>query len=130
MKTMKRKILVVDDDANLSQLLSKGLTAYGYETRTENDSTCALAAVRAFKPDLLVLDVDMPVMDGGDVARQLSEQPDACNLPILFLTSLMSKEDAVRFEKTGETILAKPIRIVELAQHIEKRLAATGRTRL
>ncbi|MFZ4394370.1 MAG: response regulator [Kiritimatiellia bacterium] len=128
MKTMKRKILFVDDDANLSQLLSKGLAAYGYETRMENDSTRALEAARAFKPDLIVLDVDMPGMDGGDVAHQLSEQKDTCSLPILFLTSLMVKDDAVRFEKTGETILSKPIRIVDLAQHIEKRLAATGRT--
>jgi CheY-like chemotaxis protein len=120
MKTSKRRILIVDDEVDLSLVVKTGLEALGYEVRSENEPSRTLQVARSFKPDLIVLDVCMPGKDGGDVAQELSDQKDVADIPIVFLTSLLSKNDAARSKEQGETILAKPISIAELAQCIEE----------
>ena len=120
MITRKQRILLVDDDVRLTQILKTGLKACGYEVRSENDSLRALQVVRAFKPDLIVLDVAMPGKDGGEVAQELRDQKDVGETPVIFLTSLLSKTDAARSKEQGETILAKPVSIVELTKCIEE----------
>jgi DNA-binding response OmpR family regulator len=127
MTTCKGRILLVDDDAQLSQVLRIGLEAQGYVTRSENQPGRALGVVREFKPDLIVLDIVMPGKDGGDVAQELSRQKDVAGIPVIFLSSLVSKEDAAKPRPGGETILAKPISIVELTKCIEERLGAKDR---
>jgi len=124
MKTNKRRILLVDDDVLLSQALKTGLEVCGYEVRSENEPGRALGAVRAFQPDLIVLDIAMPGKDGGEVAQELGGQKDVEKIPIIFLTSLVTKEEVARAEKHEETILAKPISVVELMKQIEARLGA------
>lgn len=123
MKTDKQRILLVDDDVRLSRVLKTGLEACGYEVRAENEAARALQVVRAFKPDLIVLDIAMPGKDGGEVAQELRDQKDVGNVPILFLTSLLCKNDVDRSQERSETILAKPVSIVELRKCIEKHLA-------
>lgn len=124
MKTSKRRILLVDDDVRLSQVLKTGLEACGYEVRSENEALRAIRVVRAFKPDLIVLDIAMPGKDGGEVAQELSDQTDVGKTPVIFLTSLLSKNDAARAKEQEETVLAKPVSIVELTKRIEERLGA------
>jgi CheY-like chemotaxis protein len=122
MKTRKRRILLVDDDARLSRVLKLGLEASGYEVRSENESPRALQVVREFLPDLIVLDINMPGMDGGDVAQELRAQKDVGQTPFIFLTSLLCKQDPARPKALAETILSKPVSIVELKKCIEERL--------
>ena len=115
----KPKILLIDDDENLSQVLKDGLEARGFEVRTENDGRRALETVREFRPDLIVLDVVMPGTDGSEVAQDIRGHADVRDIPILFLSSLVSKT------KTGKAspYLAKPISILDLAKRIEERLS-------
>ncbi len=122
MKTRKRRILLVDDDVQLSRVLKLGLEASGYEVRSENESPRALQVVRDLLPDLIVLDINMPGMDGGDVAQELIAQSDVGQPPFIFLTSLLCKQDPSRPKELAETILAKPVSIVELKKCIEERL--------
>ena len=104
----KAKILVVDDDAKLSALTRVILERMGgYAVREENRSFAALSAAREFSPDLIILDVNMPGKEGGDVARELRELPQFAATPILFLTSLVSKEENGMLG--GWRFLGKPV---------------------
>jgi two-component system OmpR family response regulator len=119
MNTIKRKIRLIDNDVVLSKLVSYGLGMVGYATRVENVSSHALLAVRAFMPDLILLDVVMPDLEGGAVAQQLRAKVDICRIPLVYFTSRVSPEEAARLTEQGERVLCKPMRIVRLKQHIE-----------
>ena len=109
---MKTRILIVDDDANLSRLSGMILEQSGsYEVLIEPDSTRALAVARQFKPRLMLLDVDMPDKSGGDLAREASEDVHLRDVPILFLTGLLTRAEAGQFpvERGGLKFLAKPV---------------------
>lgn len=106
------RILVVDDDSRLSGLVRVILEANGgYEVREENRSAQAIQSAREFQPHKIILDVDMPGMDGGEVAVALQEDPFLCRIPRLFLTSLISRnETGASTVRRGEDIfLAKPV---------------------
>jgi DNA-binding response OmpR family regulator len=109
---MKTRILIVDDDANLSRLSGMILEQSGsYEVLIEHDSTRALAVARQFKPGLMLLDVDMPDKSGGELAREASEDARLRDVPILFLTGLLSRAEAGQFpvDRGGLKFLAKPV---------------------
>jgi two-component system OmpR family response regulator len=122
MKTTKRRILVVDDDAALCRTLQAGLRLCGFEVKTENNPAHVSSVARAFRPDLILLDVAMPGMDGGSVAQAMKDQKDLAQIPIIFLTALCSKQDTARAKNNGEVFLAKPISVNELVKNIEERL--------
>lgn len=108
----RSKILVVDDDPRLSHLVKAILEKTGlYEVREENRSSAAFATARALEPDMILLDVDMPGKDGGDVARELQADPILSRKPILFFTSLISQAEAGKgeVERGGMLFLAKPV---------------------
>ena len=108
----KYRILVVDDEPNLSDLVRLILEKSGhFEVRVENRSAAALSAARDFRPNLILLDVDMPGKDGGEVSREIQADPTLRAVPILFLTSLISREEAGQREilRRGMRYLAKPV---------------------
>lgn len=108
----KLRILVVDDDPKLSRLVKTILEKTGlYEVREENRSSAALTTGRAFIPDMILLDVNMPGKDGGDVARELQGDPTLSAKPVLFFTSLISHGEAGKHEveRGGMLFLAKPV---------------------
>ena len=89
-----KRILLVDDDVSVTEMLKLNLEQIGkYAVQTENDASAALAAAQDFRPDLILLDVMMPEMDGGDVAAKLGTDPWVRDVPIIFLTALVSKEE-------------------------------------
>src|SRR5687767_12461569 len=92
MAAMQRSILVVDDDPHIRQLLVYALAKAGLATREAADGEAALAAVAEAAPDLVVLDINMPRMDGLEVCRRLRAQGD---LPILFLSSRDDEIDRI-----------------------------------
>jgi DNA-binding response OmpR family regulator len=95
-----KRILIVDDDITASRLLELGLERQGsFHVRVENNSTRTLATARVFQPDLIVLDIVMPVVDGGEVAARLRREADLKHLPIIFLTSLVGTGEVI-----GDTI--------------------------
>ena len=97
-------------------------TAGDYEVLTENSSEQALATARSFKPDLVLLDVIMPKLDGSDVAAQMREDSDLKDISVVFLTAVVSNEDTGGHEVAAEPnqVLAKPVDIKELVKCIEK----------
>ena len=112
---MARKVLLVDDEAGFTQLLKMNLERTGkYEVRAENNSTLALSAAKAFKPDAILLDVVMPVMDGGDVQAKLEADPELKDVPVIMLTALVDStelsEGAVGQAGTS-MVLPKPVNL-------------------
>jgi DNA-binding response OmpR family regulator len=118
MTEQKLKILVVDDEAPIGQVLKAGLEMHGFTVRYEARSTDAIKTCLEFHPDLVLLDVDMPVKDGGQVASELQSHPTLGRTPVIFLTSLVKKEETARRNASGEIFLSKPIPIAELVARI------------
>jgi CheY-like chemotaxis protein len=108
----KRRVLVVDDDINLSRLSAAILEGSNrYEAMIVNDSTRAISAATQFKPDAMLLDVDMPGLSGGDVARYAAQNSQLRQIPVLFLTGLLTHDDTGNgaIESGGQQFLAKPV---------------------
>jgi CheY-like chemotaxis protein len=121
----KKKILVVDDEASLTRMLRRNLEATGkYEVKEENSGAQAYATAQQFQPDMILLDVMMPDMDGGAAAAQIQDDENLKHIPIVFLTAIVQKEEA---EDTGSniggrTFLAKPVKLDDLITCIENKL--------
>ncbi|HJT80454.1 MAG TPA: response regulator [Chthoniobacterales bacterium] len=123
MKNRKPRILLVDDEESFTKVTQ--LTLTDYDIVIENDSARALERAREFKPDLILLDVMMPNFDGGDVAAQIRQEADLKQVPVVFLTALVThKESAKRPVMGGYPFIAKPVTPELLAQKIEKHLRA------
>jgi two-component system, OmpR family, response regulator len=123
---VKKKILVVDDEASITRLLKLNLEKNGaFMVRTENEGTKAVAAAREFKPDLILLDVMMPDIDGGDVAAIIQADPLLRDVPVVFLTAAVKKEelDAKGGMIGGFPYIAKPLDVKGVTAVIERTLA-------
>lgn len=121
----KKKILVVDDDAMITRFLKLVLEKTGqYAVHTENHGAAAVAAAGEFHPDLIILDVNMPDLEGGVVASQLKSRPDLKDIPVVFLTGNVSEEEADAQITIGEnSVVSKPINMEKLVDCIERNLA-------
>ncbi|MEK6230364.1 MAG: response regulator [Luteolibacter sp.] len=89
--TKKPKVLLIDDEVDFTELLAENLEDSGYVVRQVNDPTKALAAARSFLPDICVIDLVMPRMDGGDVVTALKGDISLSNTPVLMLTALVEE---------------------------------------
>ena len=122
MRNHKPKILIVDDEAGFTKLAK--LTLSDYEICEENNSTRALETARKFRPDLILLDVVMPDVDGGDIAAQIHADPLLKKIPIIFLTAIVTeKETEKRQLFGGYPFISKPVTPERLVENIEKYLA-------
>lgn len=120
-----KRILVVDDEPSVTRNLKLNLeTSGGYDVFAENHPDNALTAARIFRPDLVLLDIMMPGMDGGDVAERLRADPLFRDTPIIFLTAIVSNEETHGREMVsgGETYLAKPVDIGDLKKTLEQHI--------
>ena len=117
----KKRILLIDDEPSFTRMLKLNLEETGaYEVKAENSGTQGLAAARQFKPDLILLDIVMPDMSGGEVAFEIENDRNTKNTPVVFLTAAAKKEDEGVI--SGRTILAKPVTVEEVVDCIEKNL--------
>lgn len=121
---MARKILLVDDEAGFTELLRMNLEKSGrYEVCIENDSTKALGIARSFQPDVILLDVVMPGMDGGDVQAALQNDPALSRVPVLMLTALVDStelsEGAVA-QAGSQMVLPKPVNLALLFRVLDE----------
>ncbi|MFZ4394570.1 MAG: response regulator transcription factor [Kiritimatiellia bacterium] len=115
----------MDDEPKFTQLVRLNLEKTGaYEVEEVNDARQAVATAAQFKPDLIVLDVMMPGMDGGDVDFQLKNHPFLKNVPVVFLTAAVSPKEAGTqgYRRCEQIFLAKPITLRALLEHIETAL--------
>ncbi len=104
---MPKRILVADDDHKVSFLMQVKLEGKGYQVLTAKDGEEALEKVKKEKPDLLILDVRMPKLDGDQVYMTLRSNPDTKKLPILMLTGLRTESEIEAGHE--ENIFAKPV---------------------
>ena len=118
----KKKILVVDDESGFTRLLK--LTMPAYDIREENDARQAIETAKLFRPDLILLDVIMPWVDGGDLASHIRSEWSLKNIPIVFLTAIVSPVETAGVSRDigGFPFLAKPVSSAALARCIEEHL--------
>lgn len=117
-----KKIMIVDDDADLINLLKTKLEKTGrYKVVHTTEGTEAQKLAQRESPDLIICDIDMPDMEGGDVERALSEDEQTRNIPVLFHSSLVSKSDVERSGGIigGKQMASKSGNIKELIIRIE-----------
>ncbi len=105
----KKKILLVDDEQDVLLMLEKRFAAEGYSVITADNGERAISLAKFQKPDLIVLDVQMPDMDGGEVAFKLKEDSTTKDIPVVFSTCLLSVAESnhIRHESGGDIMLAK-----------------------
>ena len=121
-----KKILIIDDNVDFSDLVRSKLQETGrYEVRVENQGSVGVDAARAFKPDLIILDVVMPDMDGPEVAEKIQEDNTIAKVPIVFLTSIVSEEEVKSHSGLigGRHFIAKTDRIQNIVSYVEQILS-------
>ena len=123
MEPMKPRILVVDDDAALAEMLTIVLRGEGFEASVVGDGSRALGAVREFKPDLILLDLMLPGMNGIDVCRAVRAES---GVPIVMLTAKTDTVDVVLgLESGADDYVVKPFKPKELVARVRARLRRT-----
>ncbi len=106
----KRKILIIDDDLGVLRLVETLLGAHGYAVSSTNDAAQGLEMAIKTPPDLIVLDVMMPIINGFNICRLLKSQEEAKEIPVVLLTSRSADEDfAIGQEVGANAYLSKPI---------------------
>jgi len=119
----KKRILIVDDEESLARVFKLLIEKTGkYETWKETNGSNAFATAKKFKPHLVLLDIMMPDIDGGEVASQLKEDAETRDIPIVFISAAITKEEENEqgIMKGGHPILAKPVSMEKLLATIEK----------
>jgi len=118
---MPKKILAVDDERHIVRLVEVNLVRAGYEVVTAYDGREALEKVKAEKPDLIVLDVMMPYMDGFEVLKTLKAEPVTAEIPVIMLTAKAQDADIFRGWQSGvDCYLTKPFNPMELLTFVKR----------
>ena len=122
------RVLVVDDEANIADVIAMALRYQGFTVEVAGDGAGALRAVETFRPDLLVLDIMLPDMEGFEVARRLGEQRS--QVPIIFLTARDATQDKIRgLTMGGDDYVTKPFSLEELVARVRTILRRAGLSR-
>src|ERR1700693_6406380 len=116
-------IMVVDDNPANLKLMENMLRAHGYEVRSFPRGRLALAAAEQEPPDLILLDINMPEMDGYEVCEKLQASPRLSTVPVVFLSALNAIEDKVKGFQSGEIdYISKPFRFEEVRARVDTHL--------
>ncbi len=117
---MAKKILMIEDNPNLSETVSDIFETEGYEVVMAADGSEGLRKVKEDEPDLLILDIMLPDMDGIEVCRYLRADPKTARLPIIMLTArALPEEQKIGFETGADDYLAKPVDPSELLTRVK-----------
>jgi len=126
---MSNHILIVDDQRDLAGMIADMLGDAGFATRTADNGRDALADIQADRPDLLVLDVNMPGLDGFEVATMLKADPSTATIPIIMVSAQDGRGSRViGLESGAEDYLSKPVDQAELIAKIRNILLLRDRT--
>jgi DNA-binding response OmpR family regulator len=120
----KKKILIVEDEKELVKLIAFHMTIAGYEVLSAKDGIEALEVCKFSKPDLLILDIMLPRIDGWEVCRRLRQDPQTSNIPIIILSALSDTNDKLRgFDFGSDDYVTKPFSPRELVVRVKRVLA-------
>lgn len=118
--TSSKKILVVDDESDVSTLVAYHLKAKGYTIEVVNDPNRSIGIARTFLPDLVILDVMMPDLNGIQICRMLRADPKLKKVPVIFLTAKAEENDRVQGLETGaDDYICKPFSTKELVLRVQ-----------
>lgn len=119
MAKQNQKILVVDDESDILELLKYNLTKEGYDVKTALDGMKGVDIAKTFKPDLIILDIMMPKQDGVETCRQIREVPELANTFIIFLTARSEEySEVAAFDMGADDYITKPIKPRALVSRI------------
>ena len=126
--TRTAHILVCDDDPNSREIVQTFLESRGYSVLTAANGEAALAAVQGQRPDLILLDVMMPGMDGWEVARTLKDQADYADIRVVMMTARSDFSDKQKGLQAGaDDYLVKPIQLEDLGNTVKRNLEVRSR---
>jgi two-component system phosphate regulon response regulator PhoB len=115
-----RKVLIVDDEVDVTDLVSYHLKAKGYAVESVNNPNNSLGLARTFQPDLVILDVMMPDLNGVQICRLMRADPQLKNIPVIFLTAKAEEADRVQgFEAGADDYICKPFSTKELILRVQ-----------
>jgi len=117
----KKKILIIDDEENFCNLVKKNVEKTNeFEVYTATNGDDGIKLIKEIKPDLILLDIIMPGLDGGDVVSLIRSDESIKNTPIVFLTSLVRKDEVGAGFTKGYSLLAKTVTLRELIACIKE----------
>jgi twitching motility two-component system response regulator PilG len=117
----KKKVLIVEDEESLLKLESILLTSKGYEVKGVSNGQAALDAFAEERPDLVLLDIMLPEIDGFEVCRRIKENPETKDIPVVMLTAKKSREDIARGDKVGaDWYITKPFKSAMVIKTIQR----------
>ncbi|MGC3988641.1 MAG: response regulator [Chthoniobacteraceae bacterium] len=121
---MQRRILIIDDEPGFTRLIKLTLEGTGkFLVREENNGLKALQTAQEFKPDIIFLDIVMPQMDGGDVAKEIKTDPALRTVPVIFLTAIASKKEEEEGKHiNGYPFIAKPVSLETIVNCVDTHL--------
>lgn len=126
--TSKHKVMVIDDEREITDIIQAFLTNAGYIVEVENSSMAAMDKAKAFKPDIILLDIMMPFMDGYDVCSQIKKDPQTSHIPVLFLTGKDAKDDAgMSYKSGGDLFIKKPFSCERLLNMVKMVLVSVSK---
>ena len=130
MDKLRQRILVIDDEQAILDLLSYNFEKEGYAVKTLSESPKSIEAIRGFKPDLVILDISMPQMDGIEVCRQIRENKAISHTLVLFLTARTEEfTEIAAFENGADDFIIKPIKPRALMKRVSVLLKRHRRSR-
>ena len=117
-----KKILVVDDDKVFLRLVEYDLSKNGFDVITAPDGEMGILLAKTQKPDLILLDINMPDIEGGDVVTILEANPQTQDIPIIFVTALLTKQEEIRRQNMmgKHSFFSKPYKLERLLEEIDK----------
>lgn len=121
----KKKILIIDDEVNITKMLKLMLEKDGaYEVAYENNGMLALQRILEWRPDLLILDINMPETSGGEILAKIHDIPKLAKLPVIFLTGDVTPDEADQgMTISGYPAFSKPMNISKLMECIQSSLS-------
>ncbi len=120
-------ILIAEDEPQIANLVKFKLEKSGFQVLWGENGKQALELINEHKPDLVILDVMMPIMDGFEVLRAMKAEPETENIPVIMLTAKSMEEDILKgFESGAVDYMVKPFSVSELAARVKTNLARRG----
>ena len=117
----KKRVLVVDDERHIVRLVQVNLERQGYEVLTAYDGVECLEKAKAEKPDLIILDVMMPRMDGFEALQRLKSDPETGQIPVIMLTARAQDRDVLQgYQYGADLYLTKPFSPLELISLVKR----------
>ena len=115
-----KRVMIVEDDPAIAELLSRTLDRF-YEVHVVNDGARAVPTAAEFRPDVMLLDVNLPNTDGFSIAQQMKDSPALAKIPIIFLTARDRSLDVVKGIQVGaKHYITKPFKIEEVLKKVQK----------